>query len=111
MNEIETVKLRNGTEEARPLVAVVRMSLEKLLKDKPIVLYELVEICRDPKHVPWGIAGDDLVALNLIGRTQERPQLGPVEVRYTVHQSIRNIVLACVEGEDMDMRSVSPVAK
>lgn len=97
----ETVKLKNGTEEAVPLVAIVMFSLEKFLETKPIVLYELCECCRDLEHEPWGQSGPDLVKLNLVDKTPDG---------YQVHGSIRNIVLSAIKGDGADMVLVDPRA-
>ena len=94
-----TVKLKNGTEEFRPLVAVTRMHINKLLESNPIALYELVELCRDRHHKPFGQTGDDLVALSLATKTSDG---------LMVHESIRNIVLSATSGEGMEMTIGNP---
>ena len=101
---IPTVRLKNGIEEAKPLVAVVMLSLESLFKEgKGIVFYELVEICKDSNHKPWGTAiGEDLKNLSLASE---------VDGKWLVHDSIRNIVLSAAEGEGLDLRLVNPVAE
>lgn len=48
---METVTLKNGTVEAKPLVAVTLMSLEHLINPDPIAFYELVMVCRDRDHL------------------------------------------------------------
>lgn len=95
---METVQLKNGAEEAVPLVNVTMMSLRKLFDELPIVLYELVMLCRDSNHKPFGNCAKDLLDLNLIGPSN-RP-----------HNSIRNIVLSAVSGDGLDMTLGSPVA-
>ena len=99
-----TIRLRTGIEEARPLVALIYHQLKELLEKKPIVLFELVMCCRDREHVPWGKTGDDLRALSLL-----EPDTGCEHVR--IHDSIRNIVCASVEGEGLDLVLRSPVNK
>ncbi len=96
---MKVLKLRNGSEEAPPLVSVTMVSLERLFQEKPIVAYELRELCKNPAHKLFGKAGDDLKALNL------------VQPDGRVHDSIRNIVLSAFEGEGLEMHMVSPVAK
>jgi hypothetical protein len=98
----ETVLLKNGSDEAKPLVATTLFVLEGLAKELPIVLYELAELCKDPAHKPFGRCGDDLVDRNLATRDEDGT--------YRVHNSIRNIVLSAVEGEEMDMTLGNPVA-
>ncbi len=105
---IETVKLKNGTEEARPLVGVTMMSIRGLMGDLehggPIALYELVEICKDRDHKPFGNTGDKLAALSLA------TPIANSDGRFQVHNSIKNIVLSAVEGEGMEMSVGDPVA-
>jgi len=94
-----TVKLKNGWDEAKPLVAIIMHTLQKLMDEgRGIVVYELAEVCKDPTHKPWGQAGDDLKALKLL-----RPD-------GSVHDSIRNIVLSAVSGEGMEMTLGSPLS-
>ena len=98
---IETVKLKNGTEEARPMVAVTMFALNGLMEEgKVIVLYELVQLCRNRDHVPWGKTGEDLKALSLIENRDG----------WHVHDSIRNIVLSAAKGEGLEMSIGNPVA-
>ncbi|MHC4405707.1 MAG: hypothetical protein ACYTG0_39175 [Planctomycetota bacterium] len=96
--QIETVKLRTGIVEAKALVTSTMHSLKHLLDTKPIVLYELVMRCRDPKHELFG--GSDLVHLGLLQKTNKG---------HYVHESIRNIVLAAVDGDGLDMALRSPI--
>lgn len=94
-----TVKLRTGEVALTPMVGAVSMSLKSLMQKRPIALYELVMLCRDPKHELFGNAGDILKELNLI-EGDGRP-----------HDDVRQIVLASTEGEGMDMHLVSPLAE
>lgn len=95
---MNVLKLRNGAEEAEPLVKVTMLSLQRLFQEKPIVAYELRELCKNPQHQLFGNAGNDLKALNLV---QEDGR---------IHDSIRNIVLSAFEGEGLGMTMISPVA-
>jgi hypothetical protein len=97
----ETVLLRTGIEEVKPLVKITMVILKRLYEEKPIVLYELAQLCRDRDHEPWGKCGDDLVERKLIQKTENG---------YHVHDSIRNIVLAAIDGEGVDMVLRSPLA-
>ena len=104
---IETVTLKNGAEEAKPLVVVTMMTLNRLMDEgKAMVVYELVELCKNPAHRPFGVTGDDMVKLSLASKNQ-RPATNP----WHVHNSIRNIVLSAIEGEGMDLCLGNPVAK
>jgi hypothetical protein len=101
----ESMKLRNGIEEASPFVVRVQKSLEDLLKDGQLtVLIDLVALCRDPAHGLFGPTARILIEKDLIEETNCFPG-------HKVRAYIRNIVLACVEGDGVDMRLVSPVAK
>ena len=95
---MKMVQLKNGTEEALPLVAVMVMTLRRLYKDHAIAFYELHEICKDHTHKPFGNAGEILRGLRLL------------EPDGKVHGSIRNIVLSAVSGEGFDLTLGSPVA-
>jgi hypothetical protein len=64
---MQMIRLKNGSEEAEPLVKVIMLSLNSLLETKPIVAYELVMKCRDRNHKLFGISGEDLKKLALIG--------------------------------------------
>ena len=92
------VKLKNGTEEMEPLVKVTMLSIESLLSSDPIGFYELVMICRNPKHPAWGDAPAKLARLALL-QSNHQP-----------HDSIKNIVLSAVVGDGLDMRLINPVA-
>ena len=93
---LETVRLKNGSEEVASLVSVTMMSLQHLMQDKPIVLYELVEVCRDRDHKPFGLTGQDLEDLGLMNAG-------------CVHDSIKNVVLSAVEGTGLEMTLGNPV--
>lgn len=93
---METIKLKNGTEEAKPLVAVTMLVLRDMFDTAPIEAYELVCLARDPKHVPFGDCGGSLVRRMLV---EQRVPGGALKVP----TSIRNIVLSAVSGEGLDM--------
>lgn len=94
---MDTVILKNGTEEAKMLVAVIMMSLKSLAEEKPLSFYELVELCKDPSHELWGDSAEDLKALNLL------------EPAGTVHSSIKHVVLSAAVGEGIELALGSPV--
>lgn len=101
--ETTTVKLKNGTEEHGPLVSITMISLRGLMEaGMGVGLYELAELCKDNNHKLFGSTGDTLAKLNLVG-------LGGG--KFTVHDSIRNIVLSAIEGEGLDMQLVNPIAE
>lgn len=90
------VTLKNGAVEAEPLVKVTMMSLGRLWDENPICAYELVMLCRDSNHKPFGNSDKILVELALVQNGR-------------VHDSIRNIVLSSVSGEGLEMTFGSPV--
>lgn len=96
--EMETVKLKNGTEEVEVLVQTTMIALENVVNTNPIAAYELVELCKDASHKPFGNAGDILEDLSLVNNGQ-------------VHTSIKNIVLSAFEGEGFDLHLTFPVVK
>ncbi|MDP3730644.1 MAG: hypothetical protein Q8R14_03860 [Candidatus Omnitrophota bacterium] len=99
MPELEMITLKNGATEIEVAVRVVMMSLDLLIQQKPIVFYELVMKARDPNHKFFGRSEEDLMALSLVERDGE------------LYDITRNIVLSAVEGEDLNMRLVSPIAE
>ena len=95
-------RLRNGIEEPAPVVVATYRELKNMADNgKAIAVYELVELCRNREHTPWGNTGDDLVAHGLARC---------VDGKWWVHDSIRNIVLACAEGDEENMIIQNPVA-
>jgi len=96
----KTVMLKNGTEACLPLVTVTMFSLNKLIEDgKIIVVHELVQLCRNHDHVPWGKTGEDLKALSLVENRDG----------WHVHDGIRDIVLSAANGEGLGMSIGNPV--
>lgn len=95
---METVKLKNGTTEAAPLVSVMWMTIQRILEDgDAILLYEAVQVARDSRHVPFGNAGDRLEEIAWLQNGK-------------MHESTRNVLLSCAEGDGFDMTFVSPAA-
>jgi len=94
---METVRLKNGTEEAKQLVVITIAQLKELMSSEPIAFYELVMLCRDRDHELFGNAGEKLEKSGLLQREG------------VVHDSIRNIVVSAVEGDMLNMRITSPI--
>lgn len=94
---MEQVRLKNGAGESAPLVKVVMISLENLVVSNPIAAYELVEMCKDRTHKPFGNTSTVLKDLALIMDDDG------------VHDSIRNIVLSAFVGDGLDMHLEYPV--
>lgn len=99
---MEVIKLKNGTEEAAPLVTVGMMALKNLFETRPIHFFELVSLARNSAHVLFGKTGQDLLAQSLVQDAGNG--------RYTMHDSLRNIVLSAVVGEGLEMRLWDPRA-
>lgn len=100
--EKETVLLKNGTEELKSLVLITMFALNKLMDDKAMVVYELVQLCRDENHSLWGQACEDLQSLFRVQKTENG---------WLVNDSIRNIVLSAVTGEGSEMTIGNPQKK
>jgi len=100
---MQITKLKNGTEEAAPLVTVTMVSIQHLWDSGlpgVLALSDLVQICRrDPKYQKFGSNEDTLKKLALL------------QSRGDVHDSIRNIVLSAFSGEGLELTLGSPVAK
>lgn len=95
---METLKLRNGAEEAKPLVVVTQTILSNLMDNDPIAFYELVMKARNPAHKIFGNVGEILRKRALLENGDR------------MHDSMRNIIVSAVEGEGLDMVLRSPVA-
>jgi len=102
-NPLSPVRLKNGDEVPEVMVKVVMLSLKTLNETYPIAFYELVMACRDREHVLFGNSHEILARLTLI---EEIDDTG----RPRIHDLTRSIVLSAAEGEELDMRLVSPVA-
>ncbi len=101
---MDTIKLKNGSEEAKPLVAVCIMSLKRILGEFPIAFHELVLLARDKDYEIQG--GRETIAPALRSGLVFDGANG-----FQIHDSDRNIIVSCVEGDGPDMRLVSPVAE
>lgn len=93
---MQVVKLKNGSEEPLPRVLATVKVIEVLLKNQPVVFYEAVMVARDPDHEPVGNIIQDL---NHLALTKDGE----------MHDSIRNVILSAVSGEDSDMVLDSPI--
>lgn len=95
---LEPLSLKNGSQEAKAIVVVTMMALRQLVQQHPIAFYELVTVSRDPAHKLFGNNGAILAKFHLASESGH------------VHNSIRNIVISAVEGNDLDMVLRSPLA-
>jgi len=98
-DNMDIVKLKNGSEEEMKMVAVMMMNLNRLLDDDPRRFYDLVMLCRDSEYQIFGDGKAVLQGLSL------------VQPNGRVHQSIQNVVLSAVSGEGFDLTLGSPVAE
>lgn len=94
---METVILRNGAEEVKPLVAIVMSLLEHVANERPFALYDLVMRCRDLSYQFFGDNEEYLRELKLVDQNG------------IIHDSDRNVILSAVGGEGMDMVLRSPI--
>lgn len=98
---IESVKLKNGAEEAEPLVRIVMMSLQKMQEDVAgiTLFYDLVMRCRNPQSEMWD---SQLAKLKEWALLEQDGQ---------PHDSIQNIVESAVVGEELQMQLQNPIAE
>jgi hypothetical protein len=66
--------------------------------ENPLVFYDFVMKCRDNSYKMWTKNAE-----------KELQALSFMQQEGRIHQSIRNIVLSAVEGDDMDMLIMNPV--
>jgi hypothetical protein len=98
------VKLRNGSEEAEPLVVTTSMSLRQLWESGiggVLVLSDLVQICRnDPAYRPFG-DNEKVLKDRALLQADGKP-----------HDSIRNVVLSHFDGEGLGLTLIgSPIVE
>jgi hypothetical protein len=103
---MKTVTLRTGAEEPDATVKVVYSSLRAMMDPNPehntrpgdfLALFDLASKCRNRDYQFFGNNEALLV------------ERGLVQPGGRIHDSVRNVVLASVEGEGMEMRLVNPV--
>jgi hypothetical protein len=84
------VTLKNGSLEEEVLVQSTMVILRSLTREKPMVFYELVMMCRNSSYRLFEHTAQDLHELDLI--TPEK----------TVPDNIRNVVLSAAVGEGLN---------
>lgn len=103
---MDTIILKNGSEEVKQLVIVVMHSLHGLLSTEVppmeaipngLAFYDLVMKCRNHNHQISEKSEKILKGLSLIESNGE------------VHQSIRNIVLSAANGDDLEITLLNPI--
>ncbi|MCL1840121.1 hypothetical protein FWF89_04005 [Candidatus Saccharibacteria bacterium] len=96
--ELETVKLKTGKIVPKVTAEAVTASLKALSDEASIAFFELVELCRNANYEIWNDAdADTLKALSLL------------QPNGRIHEDIRAVVLASVNGKGLNMKLVSPV--
>lgn len=87
------VTLRTGAEVPVPALSITRISLDELMEQDPVALVELVELARNPGYT---VFSDNVTkALSDAGLLNSAGRLDNVT---------RDIVLASVEGDGLDIR-------
>lgn len=89
------VTLKNGAKEARELVQTCMFSLSRLLSQDPLSFFGLVMHCRDESYRIEERAEKVLKASGFVAPTGD------------IHNSVKNVVLSAVVGDEADMRIVN----
>jgi hypothetical protein len=95
---MQTIKLKNGAEEADMLVRVTTAILASLMEENPILFYELVMKARDSRHECFGKTGEELRKREFIDQNGR------------MHDSLRNVIVSAVSGDGLEMTLGSPIA-
>ena len=93
---MEEVTLKNGSREAKSLVAITMTFLRSLMNDDPIVFYDFVMRCRDFNYQMFVPTEDKLKNLSLL------------EHNGKPHNSIKNIVVSAVSSNGLSMKIGNP---
>lgn len=99
---MEMIKLRTGYEMAKSVAVATRISIESLMAQGIVgmtALYDLREIAKNPAYVKE-VFPENLKTLQ---------DFALVDRNGTMHNEIRQVVLASFEGEQFDFELVSPV--
>lgn len=96
--DVEHVKLKNGSTEAKTLVLATMTTLRYLFSRDPVLAEELVCKARNPDHVLWANTAPSL------------RKLGMITLGGGIHESVRNVVLSAVSGKDADLTLGDPLA-
>jgi len=98
-----TVKLKNGTVEAKGLVVAVILKLQHLRAELPTALYDLVMKCRcEQASVPCNPLYPNSVTRLMAD--------GLIDSRCSIDEPTRNVILNCTEGLYHDLRLCNPWA-
>lgn len=94
---MELATLRTGKEVPAQALMTTTLLLQKLARTEADAFFELVEVCRKPGYKLSQIYAKRLQECGLI-QGDGQP-----------HEYTREIVLASAEGEELDLKLVSPV--
>jgi hypothetical protein len=94
----ELKKLRNGSMVPGPIVGTVWVSLSWLMRNNPIVAYELIERARDPNYDLSPQTTELLVGLALLEADGK-----------TMHEAVRDVLLSSAKGEGLAMEFIFPI--
>lgn len=93
---IKISRLRTGAAVSEPLVTSVTITLRHLLETDQIAFYEAVMMARQPGYVPFGNTAAALHRLDFI------------DIYPNLHDTIRDVILASVEGDALSLHMISP---
>ncbi len=100
-DEHEPVLLRNGARVVPQLVVLTMKHVRELWDTHDRAVFELLALCRDDEHKPFGSLAYKLAGRGLIEKRG---------IRWVAHDTTRDIVLSACEGDDLGLKIVNPVA-
>ena len=107
-SQLSVVTLKNGSQEALPLVQVTMLSLRSLIDSGDLTdvlaLSDLVQIARREITKPFSPEiGKRLTDLNLATATPSGS--------WNIHDSTRNIILSAAEGSGFELQLTNPIRR
>jgi hypothetical protein len=97
MDGIPMVQLKDGASVPKVTVTTALMNLQHLRNTNPVALFELVEIARNPGHVPFPGTKDALQKMSMLDG------LGKI------HDDTRKVIVNAIPGDLMELRIVDPM--
>ncbi len=79
----EEILLRNSKLVAKPLVGVIMLSIERIYKETPIMLYDLLMLARENSYIPFG-------------KAKEVFESTAITQNGLLHECIRDIILSSI---------------
>jgi hypothetical protein len=96
--KIQMATLTNGAKVPVPSVQQTLMHLDDMVAAHGVMpIYELLEVCKDPDHRPFGTMGDNMNDFGLL------TEWDPSSKRAVVHDFTRDVVLAAIQGQDLSI--------